>query len=292
MASRKSVLLVGGSGTLGTHLAYRLRDTHKVFMTYHAHPIRIPGVTALSFNAVEVDKAKRLAYVANPEVIIYAAGKEDVLWAEKHDREAEHVHVGGIGGLLKLTTVFQPKVIYLSSCLAFDGSKGNYHETETLSPVSKLGKLKATAEGTVKGRASNYNIVRTSPILARGNGLNLSFLDRMRMTLARKKMIELSNNEVHSFAPVDGLLELVEKLIDSSVKNKVLHYGGLSKCTYFELGKLFAERFKYDPSLITEPQLGGATQMQRDQSLNTTETIKLMKIKPVMIEETFDMLEK
>ena len=47
----KSVLIVGGSGFVGTHLALKLRDAYKVFATYQKHPIRMRGVTCIPFDA-------------------------------------------------------------------------------------------------------------------------------------------------------------------------------------------------------------------------------------------------
>lgn len=287
MKATKSVLILGGSGTLGTQLALRLRDTYKVFMTYHKHPVKIPGVTSLLFNAVDVERAKRIAYVASPEVVIYAAGNDKVDWVEKNDREAEHVHVGGPGGILKLTTVFQPKFIYVSSCHTFDGLRGNYHETETLSPLSKLGKFKATSEATIKGRASNYNIVRLSPLIGLSNGLNRSLMDHLRISLSRKQPVELSPYEYHSFASLGGAVDLIEVLVESTLKNKILHYSGLTKMSYFEMGRAFAEKFGFNPDLIHETKNRLSLS---DYSLNCTETIALTKIKPLTLDGAFDRI--
>jgi nucleoside-diphosphate-sugar epimerase len=62
----KAVLIIGGSGFIGTHLALKLRETYKVFLTYNTHPVLIPGTTPIPFNVEGRDWAKRLAYTTQP----------------------------------------------------------------------------------------------------------------------------------------------------------------------------------------------------------------------------------
>ena len=45
MAGTKAILIIGGSGFVGTHLALKLREGYKVFATYHTKRFAIPGVT-------------------------------------------------------------------------------------------------------------------------------------------------------------------------------------------------------------------------------------------------------
>lgn len=286
----KSVLIIGGSGFLGTQLALKLRDGYKVFATYNRHPVQIPGTTCIPFNVDNVDRVKRQLYMASPDVVIYAAGSNDVAWAEENARDAEKTHAGGPMGLLKVVNVFQPRFIYLSNCYTFDGERGNYHEVDSLTTSTTLGKLKASAETAIRGRAVNYTILRSSPLLGRGNGRNLSLLDHWRIKLAKGQRIELHKTELHSFGLVSRFTEAVAKIIEGGPRNKVFHFGGLTKCTYPQLAKAFAKRFGFDPSLILEKE----TELQHpfDYSLNSTELVKTLKVEPLLLEESLDLIEK
>jgi dTDP-4-dehydrorhamnose reductase len=251
--------------------------------------VRIPGVTALPLAADNRNWAKRIAYTAKPDAIVYAAGSNDVARAEADPRMAEHIHVGGPATIADVADILQPKFIYLSNCFVFDGARGNYHETDTVLPNVALGKSKLGGENFIRGRSLNYMIVRSSPLIGRGNGLRQSFFDHIRLALDRGERFELPNQEQFSFAPVSGLCELVVRLIEGGVRNRVLHFGGLTKMTHYEWAVQFAQRFGYDPSLVVQSR---ANIPKRDYSLNSSQAIDLLKIKPLLLEESLDLIEQ
>lgn len=293
----KAVFLIGGSGFVGTHLALRLREQYKVFATYHAHPVRIPGVTFFPVDVTNRNWVKRVVYTVRPDVVIYAAGRNDALWSENNARETENLHTGGAGSVCNVAEIFQPKFIFLSNCYTFDGTRGNYHETDTVLPTTALGKAKVGGENFIRGKALNYVIIRSSPVFGRGNGSNLSVLDRLRMRLDRGERIEVLDDEVHSYAPVDGLADLVAQVAESGLRNKVLHYGGLTKVSQARFALEFAHRFKYDPGLIVVKKRysksASAYELpQSDYSMNSTQAVESLKIKPLLLEEGFDLIEK
>ncbi len=291
----KSVLIVGGSGFLGSHLAMRMRDDFKVFATYFFNQISIPGITYLPFDALKKDWVKRVAYTAEPDIIIYAAGKDDVAWAEDRPKDADRIHTSGAVSVLTNSDILQPKYIYISNSYVFDGKKGNYKEKDVVLPGTALGKTKLSSENYVKGRSLNHIIVRPSPMIGVGTGKNFSFIDRLRIALGTGQTIELDNNELHSFAPIYGFTELIMQLSTSGIKNKVLHYGGLTRMTYFQLGKAFAKRFGFNEKLIHPKIIPGRDSFARpewDFSLNSTHAVEMLKIKPFLLEQSFDLLNK
>lgn len=258
----------------------------------------IPGVTFLPFNLDNRNWVKRVSYMAQPDVVIFAAGNSDKDWAEANARAAEQTHSGGAATLANATDMMQPRFIYLSTPYVFDGSRGNYHESDTVLPSTVYGRMKLGGENVVRSKCLNYVILRSSPLFGRGNGLNLSFLDHLRRNLSLKNRVEISHRELHNFASITGLCNLIVRLIDSGVRNRILHYGGLTKITYFEFAKLFAERFGFDSSLISfkaMPHRKGNILHETpplDFSLNCTQATETLKIKPLLLEESFDLIEK
>lgn len=295
MKKQKTILIVGGSGFIGSHIAFSLREHHKVFATYHKNQVQIPGVTSLPVNVTEEAYVKRLVYLIHPEVVIYVAGTADVEWAENNSRSTNHLHVGGATNVQIAADVFKPKLILISSSYIFDGKKGNYHEDEIAFPISSLGKSLSGAENIIRSRSINYLIVRASPLYGRGNGINNSFIEKIRIKLERKEPMELPTDMKHSFASADGFVDFITTLVESPIRNKILHYGGLTKMTFYEFATEFAQRFDYDSKLIMETQQTTKQLFERtlfDYSLNFTETAKLLKFKPLLLEEGFDLLEK
>ena len=298
MATTRAVLIIGGSGYVGTHLALRLREGYKVFATYQSRYVSIPGVTFVPYNMNNRNWVKRIAYAARPDVVIFAAGSNDAALAELEPRTTEQIHQGGMAAIANVADIFQPKFLYLSNSYAFDGNRGNYHETDIVVPSSALGKAKVGGENFIRGKSLNYLILRSSPLIGRGNGWKLSWMDQLRMRLDRKERTEVLNSELQSYTNIHSFVDLVERLVESGPKNKTLHYGGLTKCTQYEFAKKFAVRFGYDPGLIVEKRLhkrptnSSREDTYLDFSLNCTQTVESLKIKPLLLEESFDLLEK
>ncbi len=298
MAGIKSILIIGGSGFIGTHLALKLRQGYsKVFATYYSHPIRIPGVTFLPCNLENRNWVKRIVYTTQPDVVIYLAGNNDIQWSEKNVRTTELLHSAGPATLSNFTEILQPRFIFLSNSYVFDGSRGNYHVNDTVLPGSILGRMKLGGENIIRNKSLNYIILRSSPLFGRGNGKNLNFLDHLRIRLEKNQRIEVASDELHSYTPVDGFCDVIQLLIDSGIRNRTLHYGGLTKVFYFEFARKFAQRFSYSPHLILKKSRiseKGLSEEEsfKDFSLNSTQTAELLKIKPLLLEESFDLIEK
>lgn len=296
-ATSRCVLIVGGSGFIGTHLALKLRESFKVFATYYTHPIHVPGVTYIPFDVRKKDWVKRVIFTTQPEIVIYAVGNSSLEWCAEHPDRAERVHMDGPSTLAIMTGMVQPRFIFLSSPYVFDGYVGNYHENDMVLPGSVLGRMKSGAENVIKSKCSNFVILRTSPVIGRGNGKNNSYLDKLRTALDKNQRFEASNQELHSFVVAEAFTEVVQRLVDSGLKNKIVHCGGITKITYYEFARLFAKRFGYDETLII-PKARIKTSSALDEnfvfdfSLNSTQTVEALKVKPLLLEQSFDLIEK
>jgi dTDP-4-dehydrorhamnose reductase len=241
----------------------------------------MPGVTVLPMGLDNRNWVKRVIYTAQPEVIIYAAGSEDVAWAKLNPKAADRIQAGGLATIAEFSDFFQSRLVYLSSARVFEGVRGNYREGDVVLPGEAHGKSKVAAENFLRARSLNYLIVRCSPLLGRSNGLNLSVLDRWRMAFDRSLRVELSDQEVHSFAPIEGLCALVEKLIESGLRNRIFHYSGLTRASWRDLGEQFCARWKYDPKFLNSPAEPSAKVY--DFSLNSTEAVKAVEFKPQLL---------
>lgn len=296
MKRRKAVLLIGASGFLGSHLAFKLREGFKVFATHYRKYFAIPGVSQFPADALDRDWVKRLVYAIQPDVIIYCAGSNELRRGELDPRETERVHAGGPVSVLTASEILAPKFIMISNSYVFEGSRGNYKETDVVLPETQLGKSKLRSENVIKGKSLNHVIVRSANVFGLGNGYNLSQLDQIRMKLEKGQKFEVSDMDVQNYAPVYGLVDLIIRLVDGGPKNKILHYGGLTKVSQYEFAKRFAKFFGYDPSLILPGRPEHLKKMGEkavfDYSLNFTETVNTLKVKPFLLEEGFDLLKQ
>ena len=297
--STKAVLVVGGSGFIGTHMCLKLRETHKVFATYRTKPMQLDGVSFMPLDLYDRESVKRLVYKIHPDCIVYVAGNPSYYWCEKNSQMAERLHAGGPSTIAAISDVFQSRFIFLSNPYVFDGKRGNYNEDDTVLPGSVIGKAKLTAENFLSSRSLNHVIIRSSPVFGRGNGFTTPLVDLLRITARSGKQIQLSDYKVQSYAPVQGLTDLVLKALDGSFRNRTLHYGGLTKMTSYQFAKEFCKRFKLPHDHIVAQKarpeefkkIAGDPSIY-DFSMNSSQTISLLKIKPFLLEEAFDLFEK
>lgn len=299
MAKARSILIVGGSGFIGTHLAQRLRGEYRVYATSFKRKASISGVTYLTLDVdgVEANRewVKRVVYMTRPDVVIYCAGSNNSKTAEKDSRSTDLAHAIGPATIAAATDILKPKFIYISNGFVFDGSKGNYNENDTVMPLLALGKAKVGGENIVRGRP-NYLVIRSGPVYGRGSGNRLAFLDLLRVQLDNQKRIELSTNELHGFIPIQIFTEVIHGLIDGGPKNKVIHLGSLTKTTLYDFGVAFAKKFNYDPKLIIPEKRqeisSGVEAPPLDYSLNFSFAVQNLNFKPFFLEEGLDLFQQ
>ena len=283
MSLTKTVLVVGGSGFVGSHVVTKLREQYKVYATYRSHPITLPGVTYLPMALEDRIWTKRLIRWVEPHVIVYCAGSNDRQWVEAKGDEADLVHASGISTVAEACGILQSKVIYISNAYTFEGKSGNYHESDTALPYTDFGKLKLSGENYLRAKSLNWAVVRSSPLYGRSVPFHPNFLDMLRMRLDRGQPVELSDRETHSWAPVGGLADVIALMIESTIKNKMFHYSGLTKVSSFEFAREFAKKFGYSENLVTRPQKDDAD--EEDYSLNCTLAVETLKLKPVLLSD-------
>lgn len=295
MAAVKCILIIGGSGFVGSNLALRLRDKHKVYATYQYNPLVIPRVTFFPSKLENKDWVKRMIYTIKPDVIIYASGDNDLERAEKEDRRAEQLHGAGPATVANVSEIMHCKFIYLSNNYVFDGVRGNYHETDTTLPWSVLGKAKIAGENYIRGKCLNYVLIRSSPLFGRGLGQQFTLIDRIRYALDREEKIELPTQELHGFSSIYDFTEMVSRVIDTGIRNRVIHFGGLTKVNFYTLGRMFAEVCGYDPNLVVQAKKkqhkSGSTLVDDpvlDYSMNCTLMVELIKQRPLELIESLE----
>jgi dTDP-4-dehydrorhamnose reductase len=260
-----------------------------VFTTCFRHPRRIAGVSSIPVSLSQPDSIKSAVLAAQADVVVYAAGARST----SDPKEIELVHSAGPLAVLGASAMLGSKFILLSTSRVFDGSKGGYRETDPPIPRDGIGKANLTAENGVKNRALNFAIVRSSPVYGLGPADNPSLSDRIIRELALGRPVELDDEEVHRFAPIETLVEtLAHACMDEGVKG-ILHHSGGEACTMLALGKRIAARFKLPERLLRAQAAPRAeSERSRNYTLDGTRSAALLQMEPLLLEQGLDLLEK
>ncbi len=291
MSTGKKILIVGGSGFVGSQLARMLAGKHSVTCTHRNNFTPLPNIEYVSFNSIQdKDRCNSLIQKHHPDVVIFAAGSNDPIKAERDPAQTQLIHLTGANQMLVAAEYVKAKYIYLSSDWVFSGQDGNFGENDTAIPYHALGKTKLGAENYVRSRSLNHVIIRCAPLLGRGTLDHPSWTDRLREAGAFQGSISLSERSIHNPVHIRELGILIDRVIEGDIRNKTLHLGGLTRISEYQLALEILEAFGFDKKILSPTKSGTGT-MSLDYSLNTTQTLRLLKTEPLFLKQSLDLLK-
>ena len=290
MAQTK-ILIIGGSGYIGTNVAQFLAQKHAVTATYRKNFTPVKNVEFFHFSEInEKDHCKALMLKFEPDIVIYAAGSNDVTFAEKDSVATQAIHSNATSIVLTAADYIKAKFIFLSSDYVFSGSEGNYSESDTPMPYSQIGKAKLNAENYIRGRSNNHVIIRSSFLLGRGTLQHPSWFDQLREMNLKKQKIPLPKKTFHNPVHISVLFQVLDKIIQQDIRNKTFHLGGLTKSSLFEVAEAFFKLCEFDEKLLETNDASSST-VPSDYSLNFTQTLRSLKLEPLLLQQSLDMLK-
>ena len=170
------ILITGVSGFLGLNLALRLRSSFHVYGTYLDHQIQIPSVETIAFDLANLTQIERLCDAIEPKVIVHTAAISDPDYCELNHNAALAINTFATRELAKAASHRGARLIYTSTDLVFDGTKGNYTEADSPAPQSYYGKTKYLGELEISNICSNYVILRLSTFVRTRKRIQAVFL--------------------------------------------------------------------------------------------------------------------
>ena len=134
---KKKILITGGSGFLGSRLAYYYRDRYDLLLPTHSE-----------LNVGREDAVKAYMEEHRPEAVIHCAALSNTWYCEQHPEESHRVNVQGTVRIAKACKLTGARLIFMSSDQVYNGTpvQGPLREEETLQPVNVYGRHKLEAE--------------------------------------------------------------------------------------------------------------------------------------------------
>jgi dTDP-4-dehydrorhamnose reductase len=147
----RTILLTGGSGTLGKELRKISENYNCVFIAPLSTKCDITHYRDVYITIKNSDC----------NTVVHAAAATDVPGLENDIIKACNINVIGTINILKACIELDKSLVYISTDYVFDGTKGSYNITDPINPLSVYAKSKAAAELMV-GAYKNSTIIRTS----------------------------------------------------------------------------------------------------------------------------------
>lgn len=266
----KTVLVIGGSGFLGWHLAKYLKDTDRVYASYQSHPFQIDKCITLRLDIRDKAAVRVAMKQIQPDIIFHTAALAKVDPCEKNKELAHQINVEGTKNLVTESPK-SGRFIYISTDLVFNGEKSFYQETDVPDPLNFYGETKLLGEAVITENASDFLIVRISLMYGYGNGISENFLDWLRKTLNQGARVKLFVDQYRTPLLVSEAIRALREISGAPVQNEIFHLGGRERMNRYEFGRKFANLFGYPEDLLEPASMQEvlAVKMPRDCSLCT-----------------------
>lgn len=170
MASKLRLLIIGASGFLGSKLFLDLTTCQDivVFGSYYKHPY--PKFVYL--DATNYEQVRATIKNISPDVIVDCSGITRPDKCEIEKQLSYRVNVTGVENMLQAHSC---KYIYFSTDYVFDGSKGDYIESDNARPINYYGFTKLEAEKIVLAHKKGNVVIRVSGLYG-FNSINNEFI--------------------------------------------------------------------------------------------------------------------
>jgi dTDP-4-dehydrorhamnose reductase len=259
------VLITGGSGTLGSSLAYELAGRYDVVATYNVNPIKIEKCKTLRLDITNrenvLKKVKKLA----PEVIVHTAALVGVAACQKNPDLAWKLNVEGTRNLKDASKEIDARIIYISTDYVFDGNKGNYSETDEANPLTVYGKTKLEGEKILGEEDTifrtciyGWNIISNRP----------NFATWLIGELENKKNVTIFTNQYNSPMLTNNCAEAIKYAIENEICG-LYNIAGSEKASKYDFAITLADIFGFDKGFILPTKLEDPSR-PKDTSLDIT----------------------
>ena len=227
---RLRILVTGSRGLLGATLIRSLE--HNGFDAI--------GLAAdIRDEAAVVEEVER-SYAA---WVIHAAALTNVGACERNPDEARCVNVGGTAHVLKGAQRSGTRIMYISTASVFRGDRGDYTEVDLPDPVNVYNNTKYEGEQLIrayeKGVILRLNIVGIHPCGSRGKNFLEWLLDSFHANRDLALFEDACINPLSNWT----IAQLIQKIIQSYSKNKILHIGSRDVLSKADIGKMLVQKF-------------------------------------------------
>jgi len=159
-----TLLVIGGSGLVGSKVAALASESFKVVATYREKKPKIPRVEWVVLQKERVEDGMALLRATRPAFVLDTAAAQNVDRCEEERDLAWQMNAGATGSLARVAADIRARYLFVSTDFVFDGRKGGYREEDVPRPVNYYGETKLAGEHAVLAATADHLVVRPSII--------------------------------------------------------------------------------------------------------------------------------
>ena len=154
------ILVIGGSGTVGSHLIKKFSNDNEDF-EFTVNKNKIESKNQKILDITKEQDTFELIQKSNPDIVINAASLTDNDICENDHKLADSINVNGTKNIIEGCKNTKSKICQISTSFVFDGKKEEYIENNLTSPANYYGLTKMKAEKKIQESGLKYLILRT-----------------------------------------------------------------------------------------------------------------------------------
>lgn len=222
----KTILLIGSSGFLGSHLKKRLKKTYKLICVSGRKQFDIRN-----FNEVKILLNRKVDFIINLSgqmstkknmLDTIVKGNENIINAIKNKK-------------------IKPIVYFISTTLVYGFSNKLFNETSKLNPSLNYAKFKKISELHYLKSNLNFKIFRVANVYsAKKNGITKYLIDCF---LSKKKLNITNIKSYRNYIHVDDFTNIVKKVLGKKLSHEIYNLG-YENFSVQELIKIIETKFK------------------------------------------------
>lgn len=221
------ILITGGSGFLGSRLAYYLRDKYNLLLPSHAE-----------LNVSREEAVKAYMEEHQPDVVIHCAALSNTWYCEQHPEESHRVNVQGTVRIAKACKLTGAKLVFMSSDQVYNGTPllGALKEEDVLQPVNIYGQHKLECEQRAQWNLPESVGLRLTwmyDLPSSSMKLNSNILVNIQKAYDEGNPIKAATHEYRGVTYVWEVVQNIEKAI--SLPGGIYNFGSGNTLNSYEL---------------------------------------------------------
>lgn len=245
----KKILVLGGSGLVGSVFANYSQSNYDLHLTYNNNPIINQKINSTKINVTtQALELKKLILDISPDVIINTIAHSSVDLCETNPHDADFLHVDIPKKILDFSAEIGSKLIYFSTDAVFPGELNKkYKEDDIPNPVNYYGKTKLNAEKIILNHSQKNTVLRTAVIY--GKHKRSRFTNWILSSLKNNQMVDPFIDQFNTPTLVDDIAKILIKIIDENIYG-LFHAAGPTCLNRYDFALLLAKYSKLNSQLI------------------------------------------
>ena len=233
---------------LGNALCEVAHDQWEIFALYRHRKPKVEGLNLVQVELTDLDALSAVFRQVRPRAVVHAAAASRVDECQVRPDETARINIDVTSHMAQMCADFDCDLVFTSTDLVFSGRNAPYSEPAVPHPVCEYGRQKAAAELLALRYCPQALVCRLPLLFGWGPQTEATFTTQVIDAVVHHRPLTLFVDEYRT--PVDvlsaarGLLAMLGRV------RGLLHLGGRTRMSRFDMGLMVAEALEIEPTMI------------------------------------------